>query len=281
MSITKVKAPAGKLLWLSGALETAAEEAALLNPHALAHMPVWQHTTYRHSWFKQVSLMCWHGSARCKVQGTDTAWTLIDKEISKGTAGETHSLFPREIPGFDLFNVIFPPSLSIQVQNSFALFQESTFIVWWWGAVPDKVWNKTLLAAILWFVCAPPHPALCARCYPHTVWDLLLERSSTTGHRYIPSSLRYHSWSYLLITIYKDMDGLVLQPHSRRSAHLNTHHSPSSLLLLCRRRKGSPVTGTVMELVDSRLTTSKITDSCLNRPLIFLAGAQDYQRDLV
>lgn len=62
----------------------------------------------------------------------------------------------------------------------------------------------------------------------------------------------------------------------------NTHHSPSSLLLLlCRRRKGSPVTGTVMELVDSRLTISKITESYLSRTLIFLAEAQQYQRDLV
>lgn len=33
----KVKAPAGKILWFCGGLEIAAEEAAPLNPDALAH----------------------------------------------------------------------------------------------------------------------------------------------------------------------------------------------------------------------------------------------------
>lgn len=89
------------------------------------------------------------------------------------------------------FNFFFPFCLFKFKTHSFS-FQESIFTVWWWGAVADKVWNKTLLAAILWFICDSPHPVLSVRCYPQTVWDFLLERSSTTGHRYIPSSLHFH-----------------------------------------------------------------------------------------
>lgn len=44
----KVKAPAGKILWFRGGLEIAAEEAAQLNPDALAHTAVWQHNTQAH-----------------------------------------------------------------------------------------------------------------------------------------------------------------------------------------------------------------------------------------
>lgn len=38
LSIMKVRAPVGKILSFCGGLEIAAEEAALLNPDALAHM---------------------------------------------------------------------------------------------------------------------------------------------------------------------------------------------------------------------------------------------------
>lgn len=40
LSIMKVKAPVGKILWFRGVLEITAEEAALLNPDALAHTAV-------------------------------------------------------------------------------------------------------------------------------------------------------------------------------------------------------------------------------------------------
>jgi len=40
LSIMKVKDPVGKILRFCGILEIAAEEAALLNPDALAHMAV-------------------------------------------------------------------------------------------------------------------------------------------------------------------------------------------------------------------------------------------------
>lgn len=141
----------------------------------------------------------------CQMQGSRYRHTMdINRqgEIRRNSWGDT-LFFPRETPGFNIFNLIFfSPFCLFKFKTHSFSFQEIIFTVWWWWAVVDKVGNKTLLAAILWFLCGSPHPALSARCYPHTVWDLLLERSSTTGHCYIPSSLCYYQ---LIISTYYNL----------------------------------------------------------------------------
>lgn len=87
----------------------------------------------------------------CQMQGSRYRHTMdINRqgEIQRNKWGDTGDTLPlpppRETTGFNLFNLgfFFPFCLFKFKTHSFS-FQESIFTVYWWGAVIDKVWNKS------------------------------------------------------------------------------------------------------------------------------------------